>query len=172
MPTIFSHPAVPLGIAVGLGTQIIPKPLLLAGALVSVLPDLDVVAFAFGVPYEHQFGHRGASHSFVFAAFVALLGACARRILQTSFVRAFFFVFVVTGSHGILDAFTNGGLGVAFFWPWSENRFFSPFRPIKVSPIGISDFLPYAAGVLLSELLWVWIPCMLGGAALAAHRKR
>jgi inner membrane protein len=171
MPTIFSHPAVPLGIAVGLGSAVIPKPLLLAGALASVLPDLDVLAFTFGIPYEHEFGHRGVSHSFAFAGLVALLGACARRILQTSFMRAFFLLFVTTASHGILDAFTDGGLGVALFWPWSEHRLFSPFRPIRVSPIGISHFLLDAPSILLSEILWVWIPCLLGGTALAALRR-
>lgn len=172
MPTIFSHPAVPLAVGLGLGRDVISRPLLLAGAVGSVLPDLDVLAFTFGLSYEHELGHRGMSHSPVFAALLALVGACPRRILQTSFTRAFFFLFVTIASHGLLDAFTNGGLGVAFFWPWSEKRFFSPFRPISVSPIGISDFLPHAASVLFSELLWVWIPCILAAGALAVYRDR
>lgn len=113
MPTILSHPAVPLALNLGLGSDIISKRLLIAGALGSVLPDIDVVGFTFGIPYEHEFGHCGMSHSLVFAASVALMGALAKRSLQTTFFRAFSFLFVTIGSHGILDAFTNGGLGVA-----------------------------------------------------------
>jgi inner membrane protein len=172
MPTILSHPAVPLALALGLGSDFISKRLLVAGAVGSVLPDIDVLAFTFGIPYEHEFGHRGMSHSFVFAAFVALVGAGAKQILKTTFVRAFFFLFIAIGSHGILDAFTNGGLGVALFWPWSETRFFAPFQPIRVSPISLSNFLRHGAGVLFSELLWVWIPCILAGAVLAVYRRR
>jgi inner membrane protein len=46
----------------------------------------------------------------------------------------------VKASHGILDAMTDGGLGVAFFSPFDDTRCFFPFRPIKVSPIGLSFF--------------------------------
>ena len=172
MPTILSHPAVPLALGLGLGSDVISKRLLIAGVVGSVLPDIDVVGFTFGIPYGHEFGHRGMSHSLVFAALVALVGAGAKKILKTTFLRAFFFLFITTGSHGILDAFTNGGLGIALLWPWTERRFFAAFRPIVVAPIGIADFLPYAAGVLFSELLWVWMPCLLAGAVLAAYRRR
>lgn len=172
MPTILSHPAVPLALGVGLGSDIVSKRLLAAGALGSLLPDIDVLAFTFGIPYEHEFGHRGMSHSVVFAAFVALMGALAKRGLQTTFFRAFSFLFVAIGSHGILDAFTNGGLGVALLWPWSETRFFAPFQPIRVSPISLSSFLRHGAGVLFSEFLWVWIPCGVANAALAIYKKR
>mgnify|MGYP001422091142 CR=1 FL=1 len=29
-------------------------------AALAAAPDLDVIAFAVGIPYEHRFGHRGA----------------------------------------------------------------------------------------------------------------
>jgi inner membrane protein len=173
MPTVFSHPVVPLAIGLGLGTDAIPKRLLVAGVLGSILPDLDVLSFYFGVPYGDEFGHRGFSHSFMFAALLALLGACTSRFLQTSFAKSFLFLFVTTGSHGMLDALTSGGLGIAFFWPWSANRYFAPFRPIKVSPIGLSLFFSHRGiVVLLSELLWIWMPCAFAGLALAAYRRR
>jgi inner membrane protein len=114
MPTIFSHPAVPLTLGFGLGKEIVSRRLLVAGVAASILPDLDVIAFSFGIPYEHEFGHRGFSHSFLFAAFVALVGACAHRSLDSSFGIAFGFLFLATASHGILDAFTNGGLASHF----------------------------------------------------------
>ncbi len=54
---------------------------------------------------------------------------------------------------------TNGGLGVAFFAPFDNTRYFFPWRPIQVSPIGAKAFFS-AAGwrVIKSELIWVWLP--------------
>ena len=75
MPTVFTHPAVPLAIGLGLGRNIIPSRLIVAGIAVAVLPDIDVLAFRFGISYAAGIGHRGLSHSLVFAATLALLGA-------------------------------------------------------------------------------------------------
>ena len=75
MPTVLTHPAVPLAIGLGLGKDVIPPPLLIAGVAVSVMPDLDVLAFRYGISYASNFGHRGFSHSLLFAAALALLGA-------------------------------------------------------------------------------------------------
>src|SRR5438477_13211390 len=53
-----------------------------AFAALAMLPDADVIAFAFGIPYEHPFGHRGATHSFVFALFIAALAFVLARPLK------------------------------------------------------------------------------------------
>lgn len=173
MPTLFSHPAVPLALRFGLGREVVPKRLLVLGMATSILPDLDVVAFSFGIPYAAELGHRGFSHSPMFAAFVALLGACAHRALGCSFAKAFWFLFLATASHGALDAFTDGGLGIAFFWPFSGERYFAPYQMIQVSPIGISRFLsPRGVSVLASELFWIWLPCTLMGIGLAVTWRR
>jgi inner membrane protein len=171
MPTILSHPAVPIAMAIGLGRKFVSKRLLFAGAFVSILPDLDVVAFRLGIPYAAAFGHRGFSHSILAAVIVAIAGACLFRFLRSTFRRAFLFLFVAMVSHGILDAFTNGGLGIAFFWPWSGERFFAPVQVIEVAPLGISRFLSARGmAVLWSEFLWVWMPLMGLAAALALWR--
>src|SRR5262249_47834753 len=143
VPTVFSHPAVPLALGGGLGRDLVPRRLLLAGVVASALPDLDVLTFRLGVPYSAHLGHRRFSHSLFVAALVAVAGALAHRALEASFGRAFVFLFVATASHGALDAFTNGGLGIAFLWPWSGARYFAPaaLRVIEVSPIGLSRFL-------------------------------
>jgi inner membrane protein len=171
MPTAFTHPAIPLAIGLGLGKDVIPTPLLIAGVVVSVLPDLDVFAFRYGISYASNFGHRGFSHSLLFALILAFFGACAIRYFHTSFWRSFLFLFLVAVSHGILDAFTNGGLGIAFLWPWSTERFFAPMQVIQVSPIGVSRFLsPRGVSVLISEFVWVWIPCLIIGIGLYAMK--
>jgi inner membrane protein len=54
---------------------------------------------------------------------------------------------------------TDGGLGVAFFAPFSDVRYFFPWRPIVVSPIGVGEFFgPRGLRVMWSELGWVWVP--------------
>jgi inner membrane protein len=173
MPTILTHPAVPLALALGLGRTLVSGRLLAAGVVASVLPDLDVIAFSLGVPYAADFGHRGFSHSVAFALLVALAGACLCRVLRTTPLRSLLFLFVAAVSHGVLDALTNGGLGVAFLWPWSGERFFAPVRVIEVAPIGISRSLSAkGAAVLWSEFLWLWLPFMAMASAIAILRRR
>ena len=158
MPTIFSHPAVTLGLAPWY--RRLPKRLLAVAAVCSSVPDADVIAFNLDIPYGSALGHRGFTHSLLFALLLAATVAWTYRRLYTdeiSFGRAFAFVFVAVASHGVLDAMTTGGKGVGFFIPFSMRRFFLPFRPIRVSLIGPS-FLDNAGAVLGSELLWVWLP--------------
>lgn len=160
MPTIFTHPAVPLAIGLGLGQSVIPWRLLFFGVVASVVPDLDVLAFKFGIPYASVIGHRGLTHSVLFALVIAFLGIFAYRAFHASRLKTFAFLFVVTVSHAILDACTNGGLGVALLWPLFSERFFAPWQVIQVSPIGTHFFSEKGATVILSELLWVWLPCL------------
>lgn len=172
MPTIFTHAVVPLALGAGLGGQAISRRLVLAGMALAILPDLDVIVFRFDVPYGSAFGHRGFSHALATAAILALVMALAHRTLQAGFVRAFLFLFVAGSSHGLLDAFTNGGSGIALLWPFSGERYFAPVTPIEVSPIGISRFLtPRGAAVLFSEFLWIWLPCAALVLAMIAVRK-
>lgn len=167
MPTILSHPAVPLAIGLGLGQNIIPRRLLVAGIFASMLPDLDVLTFRFGVAYGSAFGHRGFTHSLVFALAIALAGTAACGFFKATPVKSFLFLFAAIASHGMLDAFTNGGHGVEFLWPFSTRRFFAAYQVIQVSPIGVSRFLSgNGAAVLFSELMWVWFPCAIFGLIL------
>jgi inner membrane protein len=173
MPTILTHPAVPLALGLGLGRDVISTRLLLAGIIVADLPDLDVIAFRFGIPYGAPFGHRGFTHSLTFAAFVAAIGALAARGLNTTPLTAFVFLFVATASHGLLDCVTNGGMGIALFWPFSSERYFAPYQWIEVAPIGVGPFFSRRGlSVLVSELLFVWVPCAILAAALATFSHR
>ena len=57
------------------------------------------------------------------------------------------------------NAFTNGGRGIAFFAPFDNTRYFMPWTPIEVSPLGVRGiFTTYFVKVLLSELLYIWLP--------------
>lgn len=133
-----------------------------AAALLAALPDLDIAAFSLGIPYAHPLGHRGFTHSLVFAAGAGLAAAWMlwgagkpsgerRRIAAV--------LLAATASHGVLDAFTDRGLGVGFLIPFHSDRFFFPWRPLRTSPVSVEAFFsgrPLA--ILRNEILWVWLP--------------
>src|SRR5215510_2832053 len=166
MPSVFSHAiaAVAVGAAAVGGRS--RAPVWVLGGLCAVVPDLDVVtSFVFRIPYRDMLGHRGLSHSLLTAVVLALLvTAVARRAWPESPGAAtlWLYFFAATASHGFLDAMTNGGLGVAFFAPFSDSRYFFPWRPILVSPISLQRFFSQRGlDVLESELLVVWLPTLL-----------
>lgn len=136
----------------------IPSRLLEFGVLACILPDADVVAFRLGIPYASMFGHRGFSHSILFALLVGVMFARFSRIGRERPWTVFGFTAFATISHGLLDALTNGGLGVGFFAPFSGQRYFFPADWIEVSPIGAGFFSARGLAVLRSELLVVWLP--------------
>lgn len=82
------------------------------------------------------------------------------------------FFFVVTAAHGLLDAFTDGGLGVAFFAPFDNSRYFFPWQPLVVSPLGMAFFSEWGMKTAASELLWVWLPTVLVVGAVEIVRWR
>ncbi|MBB3824639.1 metal-dependent hydrolase [Xanthomonas arboricola] len=158
MPTIMTHAAVPLALWCASERGRISPRLLAAGVLAAMLPDADVAAFALQIPYADAFGHRGASHSLLFAAVMTLFGGAAHRLLRAEAMQAAVFLFVCAASHPLLDAMTSGGLGVALGWPWDQTRWFAPWRPIRVSPFASGFFNARGLDTLLSELRWVWLP--------------
>ncbi len=127
------------------------------------LPDLDVLAFGFGIPYSSPWGHRGFTHSIAFAMLGALVcwwmlrPAGASRFTTTASAA---YLAVCAISHGVLDGLTNGGLGSALWWPLSDDRWFAPFRPIQVSPIGHAFFSARGLAVIRSEAVWIGLPAL------------
>ena len=171
MPTILTHALIPLAAGAALGRKRVPPRLILIGMIAAVLPDADVVAFKLGIEYAHALGHRGASHSLVFALACGTVAAFGSRWLRTSALTAFLFVALSAASHPLLDMLTDGGLGVALYWPWSDERHFAPWRVIEVSPFVNRFFSARGVEVLLSELRWVWMP-VLALAGVAAWLRR
>jgi inner membrane protein len=105
-------------------------------AALSLLPDLDVIGFRLGIPYGAPFGHRGATHSVAAAAAVTTVVVLPAILRGRPALGLGVRTFVAVASHGLLDALTDGGKGVALLWPWSLHRYFAPWRPIPVAPIG------------------------------------
>ncbi|MCE1229417.1 MAG: metal-dependent hydrolase [Firmicutes bacterium] len=162
MSTLPSHAVMSMGLAPLVLGRGVKGWILALGAGVAMLPDLDVIAFRFGIPYGHPLGHRGFSHSLLLAALAGLItyGLARWRRFHAS-ERLSLFIFLAMASHGVLDAMTSGGRGVGFFIPFSDARYFFPWRPIRVSPFGMTWlFSARGLAVMLSELQWVWLPAL------------
>ena len=176
MASAFSHAVAALGIGTCFYRPGTPKRVWLVGATCSVIPDLDVIGFRFGIHYGAFWGHRGFTHSLVFAALLATAAMFIgfRRVLPgLGRVPLWTYFLLATASHGFLDAMTNGGLGVAFFAPFDNHRYFLPWTPIRVSPIGIGRFFSdRGLAVLQSELLWIWLPAALLALSIWLMRRR
>lgn len=176
MASLFSHAVVALSIGTCFYRPGSPRRVWVVGALCSVIPDLDVIGFRVGIRYGDFWGHRGLTHSLVFAAlFAAVVVALGfrKRASGLSQFSLWSYFFLATASHGFLDAMTDGGLGVAFFAPFDNRRFFFPWTPIHVSPIGISRFFTdRGLAVLQSEFLWIWLPAGLFAASAWILRRR
>ncbi|RLA92872.1 MAG: metal-dependent hydrolase, partial [Deltaproteobacteria bacterium] len=163
---IISHTVVAVAAGKAFAPQDVPDHFWLLSIACSIVPDADVIGFSFGIPYDHVFGHRGFFHSPFFgllmSIFVVGVFFSAVVIFCNQWFFYFIFFFLLSASHGLLDAFTNGGLGVALLSPFDNTRYFFPWTPIVVSPIGIKGFFSkWGLMVIKSELLWIWLPSLL-----------
>lgn len=173
MPTIMTHAVV----AWGLGRVLtrfrrVPGGFwLLAGGL-AILPDLDVLAWALDIPWGSPWAHRGLTHSLTAAVLVS--GAVAALVYRGTglrFTACWGVLAVVMASHGALDALTDGGPGVALFAPFDATRYFLPWRPIRVSPLGRGFLSWRGLETLVSEARWVWLPLALAVTAAWLVRR-
>ena len=174
MASAFSHALVAGAIGAAFHRPGWPARAWILGVACAIAPDADVIGVALGVPFRSLLGHRGLSHSLlvaaVLAAAVVALGFRSRST-TVSARRLWLYFFLATASHGVLDALTNGGPGIAFFAPFDTARYFFPWRPVLVSPLGLRPFFSdWGLRVLESELLWIWLPSLIFVAAVGIVR--
>jgi len=165
MASIFGHALTAVAIGKTFSKNTTNWKFWLLGISCAMLPDADVIGFSFGIKYSSFWGHRGFSHSIIFAVLLGVLITLIFYRKQFTTKKGLFLIlyfFLCTVSHGILDALTTGGLGVAFFSPFDDARHFFSWRPIKVSPIGIERFFSERGfKVIKSELIWIAIPSLI-----------
>lgn len=176
MATVFTHALVGGALVVAAPAGVPRARLGVALALLAVLPDADVLAFRADVPYEHWLGHRGLLHSLPFAVLAGVLGAALAFPGLRRGSRAWWGVAgllaLAAASHAVLDALTDGGLGVAFWLPFDDARYFLPWRPIPVSPLGVEAFFRGRGGeILTQEIRWIWLPTLAAAGTLALLRR-
>ena len=162
MASAFGHALAAVAFGTSFEKKIRTGKFWILGVICSVLPDADALGFKLGVPYDSFWGHRGFTHSLVFAA---IIGVVVTMIFfkgnKAHWTKYILFFALCTASHDLLDMMTNGGRGVALLSPFNNERFFLPWRPIQVSPIGIGSFFSeWGKRVLMSELVWIGIPAL------------
>lgn len=165
MASIFGHALAAYTIGKVSNLKLHPVKLSLLLIFCAVIPDADVIMFNFGYSYEHPLGHRGFTHSILFAFLLAFI----IRVIFYRNVKYFsktgiilFIAFLLsTLSHSLLDACTNGGRGVGFFIPFENTRYFFPWRPILVSPLGAGNFFSeWGWRVIQNEFFYIGIPAV------------
>jgi len=166
VPSVISHAVVAVAAGITFAPRDVPNHFWPLSLVCSTIADADVIAFSFGIPYQHLFGHRGFFHSLFFGLLMSIFFVCLffrdAEIFSRQWCSYFIFFFLLSASHGILDALTNGGLGIALLAPFDNTRYFFSWRPIMVSPISIGAFFSkLGLMVIKSELLWVWLPSFL-----------
>lgn len=169
MATVYTHAVVGLGLGKLFTGRRMPWWFWALAGILPVVPDFD--AFWSWAPYGSWYGHRGFTHSLLFAlAIGATTAALTFRRLRVSFLDLTGFLFVATASHGVLDALTNGGYGVAFFWPFDASRY-GPWGPIQVSDIAFEIPDWRTSRTVRTELAYVWLPTGMLVAGVGLYRR-
>ncbi len=163
MPSLISHAIAGIAIGVALSVRHPNEAIICSSVIASVFPDIDGIAFVLGIPYNNFFGHRGFFHSIFFAFILSFLilhiGFHYIELFTKTWLFHYTIFFLLTLSHSILDAMTEGGMGVAFFSPFSQKRYLLPWRPMIACPLRIRDFFSeWGKIVLKSELICIWLP--------------
>jgi inner membrane protein len=181
LPTCITHAAVGACAVIAVANAATPRRFMVLSILCAMLPDIDVLAFLFGIPHDGIFGHRGVTHSVLFAVstggMVVMFFFREIQLLSRQWWTHSLYFSSIILMHGVLDAFTNGGEGVAFLAPFNVQRFFSEFTPIEVSPVNLLDFFDGRGyNILATEIVWVLAPAMtmalLARLLLAVGRRR
>jgi inner membrane protein len=120
----------------------------------ALLPDADVVGLSLGLQDHGLYGHRGYSHSLLFAV---AIGTGAYMVARRWGTRPWFtalLTFLAVTSHGLLDAMTYRTRGIPFFWPFDEMRVTFGWRPIPPAPTGTDFFSKRGLEVMAVELVY------------------
>jgi len=119
----------------------------------SLLPDADVLGFRLASTMKIPGAiaaqrTRWCSRSRSPARFSSSRKAARFPPLRTALI-----ALAVVSSHALLDTLTDGGLGCALLWPFSDERFFAPWAPLPVAPIGRAFLSAEGLRVALVELV-------------------
>lgn len=149
MPSSIAHGAMAVILSPLLHGHRIKRDVIISTALAAALLDIDALGRPFGRgDIEILGGHRAATHSIWTAM---LLGGIVYWIYRPregdpSKGLLALFVLLTVSSHGVLDAFSTYGEGVAFFAPVSMQRWKAPW-------LIFSGIIP--------EILLIWLPALL-----------
>ncbi len=156
MATVIAHAAMPW--LAGRAARL-PRKVVVVGAVLACAADLDLLGYAFDVHTLDVWGHRGALH----APLLGLAAGAALALLLfrrgAGFRAALVYLCLAGASHGLIDALTYGGPGVALLEPFSHARLLLPLHLVPVLPLGLPEVLSQlGVEVVADELLWLVLP--------------
>ncbi len=166
MASIVTHAALPLLAERALPALPERRRLAVAAVICSLLPDLDLLGRLFDVHPNEPLGHQGLTHSLLAAAVIGIAAAAlAFRSLEIgsrAWWSAAAFLSAATAAHGLADAMTANEIGVAFFAPFSWTRYFLPWRPLPICPLGLPELLGrWGLLVITNEAIFLLVPAYL-----------
>jgi inner membrane protein len=162
MPSLLGHAVAGLALNAAFAGEEMPRRSWALTTFCALAPDLDWFSAFLNLPHSGWLDHRGITHSLPVAALLAgamwwlgfKRGQRTQRLLLCLMVAAF--------SHGLLDACTKGGVGVAAFLPFSKARYVCLWQPLQASPLPLNGALALRfLRSLFSELLWIGLPAWL-----------
>lgn len=145
---IFTH--ILLGAIVGglLAGKYIGNWAFIWGAVVALIPNVDMLVGLFFDSLKNLYILRGVSHSILFVCIatplVALVLNATKKHSQMSLARWTRFVFVVMGAHIMYDVFTIHGAGL--FEPFSSRR----FALCSIADFDLFFVLPLVGAIVLA----------------------
>ena len=176
MPSIVAHAVAGAALATAaFSPHPVPRRVWMTAAVLAAVPDVDAIGRPFGnLAIEALVGgHRGFTHS---VAFAVLLSAIVARLFfrtpqWTGLHRRLWVAFALAmASHGVLDALSTIGNGVAFWAPvsWSHYEFsWQPLGEIGPGPRGPER----AFDIVANEFLWVGLPALIVVAIARVSRR-
>ena len=171
MPSLLGHAAAGLALNATLAGDRPPRRSWALAAACALAPDLDWFTAFLHLPYGHALTHRGGAHSLLAAALLASAAMLLGLRPHLRQPRLWLALFAAAFSHGLLDACTLGGVGVAAFLPFSSERYVCLWQPIRVSPIPLTGrlWIRFLAA-LWTEAVWIGLPAILLVTAIRAAR--
>ena len=140
-----------MGYALGVWSQrgIPVRRVCVAAAACAALPDIDILA-------SPLIAHRGITHSLLFALTAAALATVLFFRARGRWI--FVVLSVALLSHSILDAFSSYSVGLAFFAPFSDQRYRFVWTPLG-DPAGrlSHQLLQEGLVVLVPALVAIWL---------------
>ena len=166
MPSIVAHAVAGAALAItAFSPRPVPRRVWITAAVIAAVPDVDAFGRPFGNLATETFfgGHRGVTHSVVFALVLAAIVAWG--FFRTSpwielQPRLWVAFALAVASHGVLDALSIIGNGVAFWAPfsWTHYEFvWKPLGEIGPGPRGPERAFDFVA----NEFLWVGLPALI-----------
>jgi inner membrane protein len=160
MPSAIGHTLVGISIG-GVCYQLLKntswKKLIVLSLICANAPDIDVLFHHLNLDHIEFLSHRnGFFHSVFFCVIAGFIFSFS--FYKKSRLLLFLYFSLVCFSHLLFDSMTKG-IGVSFLYPLVKTEYIFPFAPLMPAGFNTTEF--GKSGVILKELLYIWIPCMI-----------